>query len=191
MQISQKPFYIPLVQKPQCCSVTCLQMILYRRLWKLYDLQDLALYFWVKIDEENIESFNVKLKTLSNFNFDEWISTIESEEIINQFFHENNLNLKAKSYKYSDIYDLKIFIEENLKIGNDLWLEYHSDEIHSYNDYVTIHDSLIESIFENEVVLVDPEYHHKPRIKVDIETLKKSISNHFWKETWIVVISNI
>lgn len=191
MKISQSIPYIPLVQKPECCAVTCFQMILYKRTWKLFDLQDLAVFFGVKISVDNINCFNVKLKTLTNFNFDEWISTLDSTHIMNDFFKKNNLNFKATPYKYSEISDLETFIYENIKSWNDLWVEYHNEEIHPCDNYSAIHDNLIESIEWKNITLIDPEYTHKPRIIIKLETLKNSISNKYWKETWIIIIENV
>ncbi len=182
--------YIPLVQKPECCAVTCFAMILYRKTWKLYDLQDLAKFFWVKISKDSKKAFNVNLKVFTSRNNDEWISTLESLVLINKFFKLEKLNYKAKAYKCSDINNFKEFIYNNLNEWNDLWVEYHNDEIHLYDEQKTIHDSLIESIDlkKDEVILVDPEYMHKPRIVVKLEILQRAISNTFWKETWIIVI---
>ncbi|MFZ4461457.1 MAG: hypothetical protein ACOYN2_02735 [Patescibacteria group bacterium] len=63
--------YIPLVQKPECCAVTCLQMILYRRTGKLYDQQALAEFFGVKINKRHVHAFNVSLQIMDRYNKDE------------------------------------------------------------------------------------------------------------------------
>lgn len=48
--VKLKPAYIPLIQKPQCCAVTCLQMIVYRNGYGLQDQEELAREFGVKVD---------------------------------------------------------------------------------------------------------------------------------------------
>lgn len=191
--ILQNTKYYHLVQKPECCAVTCFAMILYRKTKKLYDIQNLAKFFEVKISPESKNAFNVDLETFTSFNNDEWISTLDSIEKINNFFKKENISLQAIAFKYSKINDLKQFIWENLEKWNDIWVEYHNDEIHPYDWCSAIHDSLIEDINteENEVTLVDPEYNHKPRINIKIDILKNAISNNFWKETGFVIIQEI
>lgn len=189
--ITQTPKYIPLVQKPECCAPTCLQMILYRRIGKLFDLQEIALFLGVKINKNHESYFNISLNILNEYNNDEWISTLDSADLINEFFKKEHINLVAQPYKSRSIKKIKSFIIDNINMGNDLWIEYHNNEIHPYDWIDTIHDSLIESVNKttNEVVLIDPEYEHKPRILTTLRLLKRAISEKFGRETWIIVIS--
>jgi len=182
--------YIPLVQKPECCAVTCLQMILYRRTGKLYDQQSLAEFFGVKIHEKNTGAFNVPLQVMKGYNIDEGISTLDSISQINAFFTQESLNLTAKSYLASEIANLEVFIAQELVAGNDLWVEYHNNEIHPTDKVRAIHDSLVESFDADArtVVLVDPEYMHAPRITVTLDTLQDAISAKFGKETGFVCV---
>jgi len=190
---SLKLKYVPLVQKPECCAVTCFQMILFRNGFGLFDQERLAKYFGVKINKKHENMFSIKLDVLSNYNYDEGISTLDSVNKVNEFFLKNNINLIAEAKKISEIDDLKKFIESNIVLGNDLWVEYKGHNIHKYDQMEGkyLHDSLIESIDDNdnEIVIIDPSPDHKPRIKIKIKSLFDSLSTKFGKETGFLIIS--
>jgi hypothetical protein len=186
------PKYIHLVQKPECCAVACLQMILYRRGFGLYDQEQLAQFFGVKVSEEYKDMFNVDLQIMTSYNNDEGISSVASSEKINEFFAKNKINLCAKGFFFHEINNLKQFIEENVKKNKDLWIEYKAHEIHKgcrFNDGKYIHDGLIESIKSENFIIIDPFCFHKPRITVSIEQLKRGIDNTFGKETGFIIIN--
>ena len=85
-KIGLKPAYIPLVQKPFCCNVTCLSMILYRRGFGLFDQEKLAKFFDIRIDKASRGAFRTKLKPFTHTGFDEGLKTIESAPVVNSFF---------------------------------------------------------------------------------------------------------
>jgi len=122
---------------------------------------------------------------------DEGIKTVESEKHINAFFRELGVSLTAKCYKSSSISDLPAFLEENLRSDRDVWVEYHTDEI--FNDETCIHDGLIESFNSTakSVTIIDPMPHHRQRISVPLETLKRAVSGKFGRETGFVVVCRI
>jgi hypothetical protein len=49
--------YIPIIQKPYCCAMACFCMILYRRSGILYDQEELARYFGVRISLDSQSAF--------------------------------------------------------------------------------------------------------------------------------------
>ena len=190
-----KPKYIPLTQKPCCCNVTCLQMILYRRGLGLFDQQKLARYFRIKVGKKDQKAFNVRLSIYTRINYDEGLKTIESEEIINRFFEQRKISLTAKAVKASEIRDLNKFIMDNLLADNDLWTEYKAHRIHGYDSDQGryIHDGLVEELVEgrsSQVIMIDPNGRHKPRIRVSTRILAQAISSKFGRETGFIVISN-
>ncbi len=191
--VSLSPRYIPLVERHDCCAVTCLQMLLYRNGFGLFDQEQLAKFFDVRVNKEHQDAFNVRLKSFSRYNYDEGISTLDSAGKVNDFFHKNRINLVARAKRLSEIEDLGKFIESNIISGNDLWVEYKAHEIHSHDRLggKYLHDGLIESIDtkKNEVVIIDPFNDHKPRIKVKLKTLYDSLSTKFGKETGFLIIS--
>lgn len=180
------PKYIWLYQKPYCCNVTCLLMILYRNGYSLYEQDYLAKYFDVKISKDSKEYFSVDLKTFTSENFDEGLKTIESENIINNFFTEHNIKLQAKATYFKEIIDLKKFIFENLEKNYDLWVEY---KLHNIFDLKLIHDGLIESCEDWMITMIDTDPEAESRFKVSIEDLEEALSNKYARETGIIVIS--
>ncbi len=192
MDVRLKPHYIPLVQKPCCCNVTCLQMILYRNGFELFEQEELAEDFKIKVGKEDKKAFNVKLGTYTRLNYDEGLKTIESKDVINRFFRERGVRLVAKAVKASEISDLNEFVLDNLMKDNDLWVEYKGHQIHRHDSEkgMYIHDGLIEEFFDsNEVIIVDPMPRHKTRIIVRTKVLAESISAKFGRETGFIVIS--
>lgn len=191
MRVAFKPKFIPLVQKPSCCNVTCLQMILYRRGFGLFDQQEMAKFFNIKVAKKEQRSFNVKLGTYTQINKDGGLKTVESERVINKFFKTNKIPLFAKSVLASEISDLGSFIVDNIKNNNDLWMEYKSHEIHGEK---FIHDNVVESLQKKNgrttVTLVDPAPEYKPRLEVSVTKLRKAISNEFGRETGFIVVSS-
>ncbi len=192
MDITLKPHYTALVQKPFCCNVTCLQMILYRRGYGLFDQEQLAKFFKIKVSAEAKKSFNVKLGTYTRINLDEGLVTIKSAPIVNRFLKKNRLPLTATSVRASEIGDLQSFIASHLKADDDLWIEYKSHQIHGER---IIHDNVIESIKtrakdkDTGVVLVDPQGTHKTRLEVSLGKIRAAISTKFGRETGFLVIS--
>lgn len=190
IQMTLKPKYLPLVQKPSCCNVTCLQMILYRRGFGLFDQQDLAKYFKIKVGKDELKSFNVKLGVYTSTNNDEGLKTIESEKLINRFFKDKKIPLKASAIKASEIADLTQFLIDNIKKDNDLWLEY---KVHKIHGEKLIHDNVVESVKtlsgKTWVTLVDPYWVYKPRLDVTIEDIAEAISDKYGRETGFIIVS--
>jgi len=190
-QISVRPKYVPLVQRPECCAITCLQMVLYRRGNGLFDLEKLALFFDIRVHKDHLNSFNVRLRQLTSYNNDEGMKTVESAGRVNAFFRKNKIKLTARPVKHSQIPNLAKFITENLASGHDLWVEYKAHEIHKNAlSSAYIHDGLVESFNrqKNEVTLVDPDPRHKPRVRVPLVVLKDAISARLGRETGFLVI---
>lgn len=193
--VTLEPHYIPLIQKPMCCSVTCLQMILHRNGFGLFDQERLAIEFGVRISTDYINAFSEQMPTMTQINDDEGISTVESADLINSFLIKNAPGLHAKSFVYSIINeDIPSFIASNIKLNNDIWIEYHGHEIHATDQYSGnyVHDGLIESIDVEKglYTIIDPVPEHKQRITVHNNELISSISTKFGRETGFVIISN-
>ena len=77
--------YNIILQKPYCCAMACLSMVLYRRSHKLYDQEELAIIFGVKIGEKYKNAFRESLDFITSHNYDEGINTLESIEQIQAF----------------------------------------------------------------------------------------------------------
>jgi hypothetical protein len=166
-------------------------MILYRRGFGLFDQQELAKYFKIKVGKKQLVCFNIKLDTYTRTNYNEGLKTIESENIINRFFKSRKIPLIAKAVPASKIRNLESFLVNNLKGNNDLWVEYKSHRIHK-KPY--IHDNVVESLQKTrrhfKITLVDPAPLHKPRFVIGIKELQEAISDKYGRETGFVVISS-
>jgi len=185
------PKYIPLMQKPKCCAVGCLQMILYRNGYGLYDQEDLAIEFGVKIGSDDRHAFREDMPIMTEFNCDEGISTVGSVDKINSFFERSSIALEATAYPYASLGTLEELIADNLPQNNDIWIEYHSHEVHAGDrDNKRIHDALLESFDKKTgtAVLIDPKPGRRQRVTVPLGTLERSLSGQFGKELGIVVV---
>lgn len=166
-------------------------MILYRRGLGLFDQQELAQYFKIKVAKDQQACFNIRLGIYTKTNYDEGLKTIESEDIINRFFKSRKISLTAKAVRASEIEDITSFLFENIRKDNDLWIEYKSHKIHGEK---YIHDNVIESIQKTKtsakVILVDPAPRHKPRIIVGVRELEEAVSDKYGRETGFIVVSS-
>lgn len=178
--------YVVIPQKPYLCCMACLSMVTYRREKILFEQEEMAKYFKVKVHPDLKNCFNTELDFTEKVNDDEWLQTIKEEELTNKFFKEKKLNLKAKAWYYSDIPDLKLFIEKNLKDWNDMWVEYKTEWIFPWSKW--IHDWLIESIDWSVITMIDPGPRNKNRYQVHLDYIEEALSDKFARETGIVVI---
>ena len=167
-------------------------MILYRNGFGLFDQENLAIKFGVKIAPEYATAFSETMPVMTQKNFDEGIQTVESESHINRFLGEQAPALKAISFKHSAIAQLPDFLSTQIKANHDIWVEYHAQEIHAGDeengDY--IHDGLVESFdpASGHVTVIDPMPKHKQRLNISLQVLEKAISNKYGRETGFVVI---
>lgn len=186
------PPYIPLVQKPCCCAVTCLQMILYRRGYGLFDQEALAEEFDVRVAPEYLTCFSTPRKPYTINNFDEGIATVESAAEIQEFFDRNAVALKVEAFRFSEIGDLDALLQRELTANNDIWLEYKSHRIHATDlhqgDY--IHDGLVESYDpqSKSLTIIDPFYFHPPRISVSLHETLLALGPSLGRETGLLLV---
>ncbi|MCD5380624.1 hypothetical protein LR004_01745, partial [Candidatus Gracilibacteria bacterium] len=159
-------------------------MILYRQSGKIFDQEELAEFFNVKIHPSLVSCFTKKFETTDKINDDEGLKTIEEEERINDFFQEKNIELKAEAYHLSKILaegTLSEFINICIEEDKDMWVEYKLEGLFSGNK--GIHDGLIESISEDKIVMINPGYDTPNRYTFDINQLEEALSKKFARET--------
>lgn len=190
--LSLQPPYVPLIQKPCCCAVTCLQMILYRNGCGLFDQEELAIKFGVKIAAQDTAAFSLAMPIMTRANLDEGIQTVESEHTINAFFSEQSLPLRATSYKQSSLRSVPAFLQQHLEENHDVWTEYHTNEIYSAfpSEADAVHDGLIERYDPESLrlTLIDPMPNHPQRVTITPDVLDRSISDRYGRETGFIVI---
>jgi hypothetical protein len=167
-------------------------MILFRNEGILLDQEKLAIAFGVKILLQDAPAFSAAMPIMTDPAIDEGIRTIESEASINLFFEEVAPRLTAKSFKYSDIRSLSHFLSTHLRANHDIWVEYHSQEIHRTDERQGkyVHDGLVESmdLANGRVVVVDSMPNHQQRLSISLDALETAISPHYGRETGFVLI---
>lgn len=126
--ISLNPSYIPLMQKRFCCAAAVLQMIVYRNGYGLFDQEEVARELGVKISAEDISAFSKPMPLFTKLNFDEGLKTVESEEVINQFFKNHSIALCARAVRSQNVPSMEEFLKDNILGNRDIWVEYHNDE---------------------------------------------------------------
>jgi hypothetical protein len=190
--ITLKPGYVALIQKPMCCAVACLQMILYRNGFGLRDQEELAIRFGVKIQPEYAVAFRSEMPIMTRPNFDEGIQTVESENEINAFLNDNAAPLVARCIKYSAIPSVANYISTHLRANRDIGVEYHAQEIHGDDEFKGnyVHDGLIESFdfADGTLTIMDSVPNHRQRLHITLPVLEKSMSSRYGRETGFVVI---
>ncbi len=191
--LSLVPPYIIQIQKPHFCAVACLNMILYRQLWIIFEQEKLGLFFNISVEPSTLYCFENTFKTTTDINGNEWFVTIESENIVNNFFDSKNLPLKAEAFHLTKILttypSLHSFISKNIKENNDLWIEYKVWAVWEW--YTGMHDGLIESIDWNNITIINPQWDNKNRESIPLILLEDALSSRIARETGIVVIKKI
>lgn len=185
MKIEIKPKYFPLIQKPMNCWVTCLQMILFRRGYRFLQ-DDLAYELGQTVYKENLKFFMRPLKERAPDA--PTTNTMEKAPDINKFFKKYKIPLVATAYLASSIKDLKKFIVNNLKAGNDLWVELHNPTMYGTKGG---HDNVVQAIdIETDIItLIDPESYHKQIQQVTLSKIAEAIKKHEKERGFIVVSS--
>lgn len=145
-------------------------MILFRRGYTQF-LQDyIAKEIDIKIDKRNKKAFLTKLKVKRKKT--DMNKTLENVDKINNFFRKNKINLKAESYKISDIENPVKFIKEALDKDYDIQVEFANKPMYKTSGG---HDCLISKLKKKErtyfVTLVDPDWGHKQVYDVPLNKL--------------------
>lgn len=70
--------------------------------------------------------FEYALGFLTSLNNDEGISTVESTGALNAFFKDEGIRLRASAHVADEAFaeGFPEFLADNLKAGNDVWIEY-------------------------------------------------------------------
>ena len=168
-------------------------MILYRRSKKLYDQEELAIKFGVKIGEKYKNAFGESLDFITSHNYDEGINTLDSIEQIQWFLTQEWYDLHIEKLQFDDIDQLENFLIKNINDSHDIWCEYIMWNIYdySYSSPIYIHDGLIESYnTETKIItIIDPEPEHRNRSTIWISEFFDRISGKYGRKTGFLMIS--
>lgn len=109
---------------------------------------------------------------------------------VSSFFKKNKLPLKTNVFYVSEIGDMKAFIKDNLRKGNDVMANFHNVEFDKESDYG--HFALISAMKGDKVTLCDPEKYHKSFWEADIGRLVKAMGKKYDSlERGFVVFSEV
>ena len=179
------------MQKPYCCGIACLLMIVYRHTWRLYDQESLAREFGVRIGGSHASAFGEEMPRYNSRTSDVGIETLGLSEQVNTWFQNEGIRLTATPVRASDIGDLQEFIQWHLWSGVDIWCEYISGDIGDImgNTWLSLHDGLIESCDGDTIVMIDPEPECRNKKIMKISDLRERISGKYAeRETGFLII---
>lgn len=175
MPINQKLFYKPIKQKPYCCVPACIFMVLDRRKIKHGSQEEIGRELGLVVPKEKTHLF-IKIRTAKKPIAGYGTQVNKKKYSINNYFLKNNIKLKEVYYLLEEIKDIKKFIVENLKSGNDLIVCFDSRKLYGIGDYG--HVSLIQNINNNIITLIDPEKDVPNKRKVDLQKLVEAMKRH-------------
>lgn len=185
-----KPPYAPLLQKPSLCAAACLQMILYRRGFGLYDQEEMAEILDIPVHISRAGAFSRNLRTVEDPY--ELFHTVESEVSINKFLGYKKLPLIARAYKASKIGDVARFAASQLDNRNDVWVELHLDEV---TGNPMIHDNVVQSVefyrTGDFLVTLNPSPTSKQTHRYESKVLRRAIGTEYGRECGFVVVSGV
>ena len=186
MLINQKPFYKPIKQKPYCCVPACISMILNRRKIKHGSQEEIGYELGLIISKEKVHLFT-KVRTGKKPAAGYGTQINKKKYSIANYFSKNKIKLKEIYYPIEENKDIKKFIVENLKSGNDLIVCFDNKKLYSEGDFG--HVSLIQNINNNIVTLIDPEKSVPNRRKVKLQKLVEAMKYHSKKKRggfWVI-----
>ena len=175
MPISQKPFYKPIKQKPYCCVPACIFMVLDRRKIKHGSQEEIGCELGLVVPKGKAQFFT-KIKTGKKPIAGYGTQVNKKKYSINNYFFKNNIKLKEAYYLLEEIKDIKKFIVENLKSGNDLIVCFDSKKLYGIGDYG--HVSLIQNINNSIITLIDSENNVPNKRKVNLQKLVDAMKCH-------------
>jgi hypothetical protein len=185
-QIRIKPNYIPLTQQKYCCLPCCVQWIMLRRGMRLISQDEMARDLGVVIAPEDQRLFNIKMKTVKKLpkgksGYGTWTYKIP------EFLKKHKIPLTVKRFYPSKIDNVKDFLIENLKNGNDIIVSFNIAAYARPESGVNyVHSCIIDSITaksENVIVtLGDPAYSHRKFFDISLEKLLQGMSTKYGKE---------
>lgn len=129
MKYEVKPAYVPFTQHRWCCVPTVLQMIFYRRGIPLRSQEDIGYELGLQVPEKDKTFFNRVRVALKKPAAGYGTQAHTKGFSINDFFRKYKLNLTETLYGIEDIEDIKKFIIQNIKKGNDLILGFNDRKI--------------------------------------------------------------
>lgn len=181
-KIRIKPYYTPLTQQKYCCLPCCIQWIMLRRDLKLISQDEMARDLGVVIAPEDQRLFNVKMKIAKKLPPDKlgygtWVYKIP------QFLKKHKIPLSVERFYPSKIGDVKNFLCENLKNGNDIIVSFNIAAYAKSGSGINYgHSCIIDSITtKNKNIIVslgDPAYSHRKFFDIELQKLLNGMTKY-------------
>lgn len=189
--ISLNPKYNEIDQKLYCCVPASLLMILDRKNMSYnFTQDDIAYELGLTVPTKAKDLFDkarvTDIKPISGYG-----TQIQKEEFsLSNFLKEHKLEVECEIIYLNTISNFKEFIMENLNCDNDIIVCFNYNKLYHFGNDGG-HVSLIESIDEDKVTLVDPDFKYLPKRKiVIISSLMDAVKHHETEMGGIWLISN-
>ncbi len=178
--------YIPLTQQPFCCTPTCIQMILLRRNLIIFSQEEIGYDFGLTVPKKYKKLLpNAKTGKKPSGG---WGTQVNKKEYsINNFFRRHKIQLKEDYFSVSRVKNIKEWIKEQIKKNNDIIVCFDYGKL--YGGKGQGHVSILNSILDKCVTLIDPKYDVPKYRKVALERLIKSMEFHGEKNNggfWLI-----
>jgi hypothetical protein len=152
--------YPNILQLPFCCVPATLQKVLYRHGLDILDQEIIGAELGLRLPEKGREFFShpdiVYLAKAPKAGFGTQIE--KSKYAINKFFQHHEIPLKiSELYHFQSTKQLEIFIDKNLKLGNDIILRYNNAIFKRPEGKSYGHFSLITELKKGRVIVSDTE----------------------------------
>lgn len=169
-----KSRYIPLTQQPFCCMPASVQMVLLKQKLPLLSQEDIG-YDIGLIVPKSYKKLLPGART-GKMPPSGW-GTQERKYPLNNFFRKYGIPLRSQFLRPSEIQNVGQWIEENIKKGNDILACFNYGLL--YGGKGRGHVSVVESISDNDVMLIDPSRRNVPKYrKVKLARLLAAMERH-------------
>ena len=180
------PKYKKIKQMPYCCVPACISMILDRHKIKHSSQEDIGYELGLVVPKNKKNLFK-KTRTCKKPLAGYGTQVGKSKHSINNYFKNNKIPLKETYYGPKDIENVKLFIENNIKRGNDMVVCFNNKTLFGSGDFG--HVCLVQEIKDNIVTFVNPE-NNKVENKVELYRLVEAMSKHGEKRRggfWLIL----
>ena len=177
--------YTPLTQQPYCCVPTIIQIVLLRRNMQLFSQEEIGYELGLTVPKK-YKRILPKARTGKKPPAG-WGTQVQVPKYsINHFFKKFKLPLKEEYSPVSKIKNIKQWIKKQLEEDKDLIVCFNYGKLYSGKGE---HVSLLESIHDNMVILVDSEQKVPKYRTVKLNKLIEAMKYHEKKQGGFWIIS--
>jgi hypothetical protein len=164
-------------------------MILYRRSGILYDQEELARYFGVRISLDSQSAFSEKMPIFTAQNFNEGVATLSIGNELQAILDRLEILSIVVTHLFETAELLESQIIATLAQDGDVWCEFVDGPLDKPEE-LSLHDNLIEAYNSQtkEVILIDPEGYKKNRYSMPFNELVTRVSGKYGRKTGIITL---